>query len=209
MAESGKTSATQTPLAKSQALLSDYLNKPKADRNGDLRPFDPIFLEIIETGNSSCEWASLRALLEMRLLQVLEGYKKDSPAVQDLDGEEFETRLERVCLHLTRFPRPPFTLQRISELLMEPRRYYATTAKFFLAFSKLVTGISARDFDQETRQEYEEKGRDGPPFGMMHIEGSDFQAFQERMNQLPIETKAIGVGPSSTTTTTTAMDTGE
>jgi len=70
--------------------------------------------------------------------------------VGELDGETYEQRLKRVQDYLLKFPRAPFTLQRMAELLFEPKRYYNSTGKFFLAFSKLVCGISARNFDPET-----------------------------------------------------------
>jgi len=86
---------------------------------------------------------------------VLDEYLSVSPKVGDLDGETFELRYKRVQDYLQKFPRAPFTLQRMAELLTEPRRYYNSTAKFFLAFSKLVCGISARNFDQEAVEDAE------------------------------------------------------
>ena len=60
-----------------------------------------------------------------------------------VDGEDFETRFSRCRDFLSRFQRPPFTLQRMCELLAEPKRYYSTAEKFLRAFSKTVCGISS------------------------------------------------------------------
>jgi hypothetical protein len=86
-------------------------------------------------------------LFLIQLQNVLDDYALTSPKVGELDGETFEQRLKRVQDYLLKFPRAPFTLQRMAELLFEPKRYYNNTSKFFLAFSKLVCGISARNFD--------------------------------------------------------------
>lgn len=86
------------------------------------------------------------ASLRFRCLhQVIREYKDNgSPPVEEEDGESFEMRLERVQSTLSSFPQPPFTLQRMAELLTEPTRFYSNLTKFFRSFSKLVCGISGR-----------------------------------------------------------------
>mmetsp|Transcript_14195 Transcript_14195/g.27025 ORF Transcript_14195/g.27025 Transcript_14195/m.27025 type:complete len:105 (+) Transcript_14195:395-709(+) len=61
------------------------------------------------------------------------------------------------------FQSPPFTLQRMCELLHEPRRYYTNTEKFFLAFSKLVCGISYPAEDLEALMKKESKTVESNP----------------------------------------------
>eukprot|EP00467_Chlorarachnion_reptans_P009427 CAMPEP_0114514746 /NCGR_PEP_ID=MMETSP0109-20121206/16328_1 /TAXON_ID=29199 /ORGANISM="Chlorarachnion reptans, Strain CCCM449" /LENGTH=243 /DNA_ID=CAMNT_0001694827 /DNA_START=282 /DNA_END=1014 /DNA_ORIENTATION=+ len=77
-------------------------------------------------------------------------YRETDPKTGEVDGEAFEVRYKRVLDFMEDFKRPPFTLQRICELLDEPQRYYKSTEKFFLAFSKMVCGIS---YPAETAEE--------------------------------------------------------
>jgi hypothetical protein len=123
----------------------------KSGKKGDLGELMMVLHEIARTGETSYNWPSVRSLLSTQLQNVIDSYSKISPKIVDVDGESFETRYTRVQKYLSDFSRPPFTLQRMAELLVMPRRYYTTGAKFFLAFSKLVCGISARNFEEENR----------------------------------------------------------
>jgi len=45
---------------------------------------------------------------------------------------------EEIIYYLTNMTKMPFTLQRMSELILEPKKYYQTAFKFNCAFKKLV-----------------------------------------------------------------------
>lgn len=100
-----------------------------------------LIWEIASTGNSSFVWAAIKVLLSAALEKVMASYLSSQPTPPDVDGESYEVRNARVKDFLSAFSVPPFTLQRMAELLAEPRRYYSNGAKFFVAFSKLVCGI--------------------------------------------------------------------
>jgi len=116
----------------------------------------------------------------IQLQNVLDDYIAAGGKGNDLDGETFEQRLKRVQDYLGKFPRAPFTLQRMAELLVEPKRYYSNPSKFFLAFSKLVCGISARNFDQEAAEEESESKKNSmssffnPPIPLAGSTAMDF-----------------------------------
>lgn len=96
-------------------------------------------------------WAGVRKLISVHLDTVLSELIARSSRPADLDGESYDVRLARMQTLLKAWPRAPFTLQRICELLTDHRRFYRTAAKYMLAFSKLVCGISARaEIEEDT-----------------------------------------------------------
>ncbi|WWC69265.1 uncharacterized protein I206_103203 [Kwoniella pini CBS 10737] len=55
-----------------------------------------------------------------------------------MDGEEGKRELEKVVAILDEMDVPPFTIQRFSELLLEPTKYYSTFGKFIRAIEKTL-----------------------------------------------------------------------
>jgi len=109
-----------------------------------------IITDVAAIGATRYRWEQLRKLLIHKLKRVVGKYRETDPKTGEVDGEAFEVRYKRVLDFMEDFKRPPFTLQRICELLDEPQRYYKSTEKFFLAFSKMVCGIS---YPAETAEE--------------------------------------------------------
>ena len=70
------------------------------------------------------------------------GAGADGAAAMDEDGggraAPPEFTAEQLCARLEGFAAPPFTMQRLCELLLEPRRHYRTLAKFTNACAKLL-----------------------------------------------------------------------
>jgi len=142
---------TESKTEIAQQQIDAFINSI-TDNESKKKPLGPlvqVFRDIAKTANSKFTWKSLRRLIRHQLQLVIDDYSATSPKVPDVDGESFEVRQVRVLGIIDEWPREPFTLQRICELLVDAKRMYPTTAKFFLAFSKLVCGITARPFDDE------------------------------------------------------------
>ena len=94
-------------------------------------------------------WPAVRQLCIAQLLAVMAGYVERSgvPPPTPSDEEPFLARYRQLVLLLSLFPHPPFTLQRLCELLTSPLAHYASTSSFMLAVSKCVLGISAEEAD--------------------------------------------------------------
>ena len=89
-------------------------------------------------------WAAARGLIRTRLAQVLEDFVAEGqtgPAPMDEDYSQVEPELtdEELCARLEQFEGPPFTMQRLCELLLEPRKHYRRRSKFAFACGKLLT----------------------------------------------------------------------
>ena len=71
----------------------------------------------------------------------IENYKSIINNFIDNKNEEEKTNSnidEEIIYYLTNMSKMPFTLQRMAELILEPKKYYETPFKFNYAFKKLV-----------------------------------------------------------------------
>jgi len=98
-----------------------------------------VLQEMASTGQSRYDWTHFRALLGSKLQQVCSEYYGVTKDVE-VAGETFDVVLKRLLILLGEFPNPPFTTQRLCELLLDPHRIYATsTRKLMNAIEKLLT----------------------------------------------------------------------
>jgi len=103
-----------------------------------------VLNEVGLTGKCRYPWAQMIPLIEAKINEVCAEYHA---ATQDLEahGESYAETLKRLHALLQEFPNPPFTLQRLVELLVDPHRIYRTsTRKLMHALEKLLT-VSSTD----------------------------------------------------------------
>ena len=97
---------------------------------------DEVLREVATTGQSRFTWDQLKGVIGAKLEQVTAEYYTNQ---KDLN-EPYEDMLKRCLSLLADFPNPPFTVQRLCELLIDPHRIYATsTRKVSSALEKLLT----------------------------------------------------------------------
>jgi len=97
---------------------------------------DELLREVATTGASHVSWDQLKGVIASKLEQVTAEYYAGQP---DLN-EPYDEMLKRCLALLAEFPNPPFTVQRLCELLIDPHRIYATsTRKVSSALEKLLT----------------------------------------------------------------------
>lgn len=115
-------------------------------------------IEIIaDTGKFWHDWNFLKSLLSLQLKQVLDEYSEAQMASQDgvqqqrsFSGETYSELVGRLSDALWRFEEgPPFTLQRLCEILLNPKGTYTKLSKLALALEKnlLVTSTIAKCTD--------------------------------------------------------------
>ena len=92
------------------------------------------------------EWAAARGVIQARLAEALASFAADpaaqegpAPMEEDAPWVEPELTREELCERLEQFAGPPFTIQRLCELLLEPRRHYRTRGKLAYACGKLLS----------------------------------------------------------------------
>ncbi|EOD27212.1 hypothetical protein EMIHUDRAFT_434985 [Emiliania huxleyi CCMP1516] len=100
-----------------------------------------VLEEVATTGKSRYEWALLKPLLAAKIEAVCNEYNEGCADVPGPNGgESFESVLRRLVALLDEFSETPFTAQRLTELLLNPRHIYPTsTRKLMNALEKMLT----------------------------------------------------------------------
>jgi len=125
--------------------------------------FLPILEQIARTGvlEKSYQWENVRTLILIRIIQIMRQFLNNDPQSQTneniRDTETFEARWARIQENIKEFANgPPFTIQRLAELALDPR-YYSTPSGYLLAITKCVSGISSEWREEENGSEEEEE----------------------------------------------------
>ena len=137
-----RTRPSFTPFTESQikelhTQLETFLKAQPTEAKEEDNSLDIIITEIVATGNTSFSWDLLKAYLAIVLERAIQSFGEAYESVATVDGETFQLRLDRVQTNLAAFQEAPFTLQRMTELLAQPKRHYKSLSKFFLAFAKV------------------------------------------------------------------------
>mmetsp|Transcript_14685 Transcript_14685/g.46082 ORF Transcript_14685/g.46082 Transcript_14685/m.46082 type:complete len:192 (-) Transcript_14685:85-660(-) len=102
----------------------------------------PSFLDAISDiasfGVTPYPWAALKVLLAASIVQMLNERSQADPVKEVIDGATFSDRLSRLLAKLDSFSAPPFTLQRLAELVLSHGKSYSSTSNLFHAIEKLV-----------------------------------------------------------------------
>lgn len=133
---------------KSSHLSNHEEISPKSDINITSEEIRSIMEVISATGKFWHDWDMLKSLLSFQLKQVLAEYPEaqvvsgDGPQPSSLSGETYPELVKRLDEALLNFIEgPPFTLQRLCEILLTPKSIYRSLSKLALALEKnlLVT----------------------------------------------------------------------
>lgn len=110
---------------------------------------DGIIHEIAHSGVANgYPWDALRWLLVRKLERVLIDFKQDRDDLPLREGETFEVAAVEPLMRSLLEPRregAPWTLQRLCELLSEPRRIYTSTRKYVYALQRAVLVTSTEE----------------------------------------------------------------
>lgn len=104
-----------------------------------------IITVIAATGKFWHDWLFLRSILSVQMKQVLAEYPETQRS--SLSGETYDELVHRLNEALLNFDEgPPFTLQRVCEILLSPKSTYSNVSKLALALEKnlLVTSTLTR-----------------------------------------------------------------
>ncbi|KAE9028145.1 hypothetical protein PR003_g10959 [Phytophthora rubi] len=90
---------------------------------------EQVLLEMRQTGVPCYAWAHLKVLLLAKLQLALDEMDADAAS---------KSRRASVTQLLQTFESPPFTLQRLTEIILEPQRSYRSLPKLLNALEKLL-----------------------------------------------------------------------
>uniref|UniRef100_A0A673JJ47 Serine/threonine-protein phosphatase 4 regulatory subunit 2-B-like n=1 Tax=Sinocyclocheilus rhinocerous TaxID=307959 RepID=A0A673JJ47_9TELE len=124
--------------------LKDFDKKVKKESSLVL---DQFLCHIAKTGETLVSWSQFKSYFIFKLEKVMEDFQESAPeqrepANPNVESVPFEEMKERILKIVNGYNGIPFTIQRLCELLTEPRRNYSGTEKFLRGVEKNVMVVS-------------------------------------------------------------------
>ncbi|XP_072181789.1 uncharacterized protein [Diadema setosum] len=124
--------------------LTDFHKKPTKSIPSVL---EQLLQRIARLGEPLFPWFKLKPLIVMKLENVIEEYieynpHEEVPILPNVENVRFDDMRERLLKALDSFNSAPFTIQRLCELLTEPKRYYRRSDKFMRGIEKNIQVVS-------------------------------------------------------------------
>ncbi|XP_052456027.1 serine/threonine-protein phosphatase 4 regulatory subunit 2-B isoform X1 [Carassius gibelio] len=124
--------------------LKDFDKKVKKESSPVL---DQFLCHIAKTGETLVSWSQFKSYFIFKLESVMEDFQASAPeqrgpANPNVESVPFEEMKERILKIVSGYNGIPFTIQRLCELLTEPRRNYTGTEKFLRGVEKNVMVVS-------------------------------------------------------------------
>ncbi|KAJ6634785.1 Serine/threonine-protein phosphatase 4 regulatory subunit 2 [Pseudolycoriella hygida] len=105
------------------------------------------------TGDSVYSWSKVQYFFREKLAHVLKDFHDTTPRSEDLpvsrnvDTFNYDTMKTALLERFDLFNAAPFTIQRLSELLNEPKKHYCRLDKFMRALEKNILGKNDIPFE--------------------------------------------------------------
>ncbi|XP_016314097.1 serine/threonine-protein phosphatase 4 regulatory subunit 2-B-like isoform X2 [Sinocyclocheilus anshuiensis] len=124
--------------------LKDFDKKVKKESSLVL---DQFLCHIAKTGETLVSWCQFKSYFIFKLENVMEDFQASAPeqrgpANPNVESVPFEEMKERILKIVNEYNGIPFTIQRLCELLTEPKRNYTGTEKFLRGVEKNVMVVS-------------------------------------------------------------------
>lgn len=151
-------------------------SKPEIAGEEDEEEVRGILQVIASTGKFWHDWGKLKSVLSFQLKQVLSEYPEAKMATKEQE-ETYQELVKKLDEALHNFEEgPPFTLQRLCEILLAARHLYPNLSKLALALEKnlLVTSTLAVCTDPYP-QALEKPGESDKPSEELQVQSSAVQ----------------------------------
>uniref|UniRef100_A0A8D3B0H6 Protein phosphatase 4, regulatory subunit 2b n=1 Tax=Scophthalmus maximus TaxID=52904 RepID=A0A8D3B0H6_SCOMX len=127
-----------------QEALRDFDKKAKKEACPLLEQF---LCHIAKTGETMVQWSQFKNYFLFKLEKVMDDFRASAPeqrgpANPNVESIPFEDMKERILKIVNGYNGIPFTIQRLCELLTEPKRNYTGTDKFLRGVEKNVMVVS-------------------------------------------------------------------
>lgn len=106
---------------------------------------------IAKTGNTVFSWPKLKPLMKMKLETTITEFHESLPEEQgipkmpNVDVFKYSEMKERIFEQLESYSGVPFTVQRLCELLTQPKKHYKRVDKFMRGLEKVMLVVSTID----------------------------------------------------------------
>ncbi|MCI4375170.1 hypothetical protein PGIGA_G00106230 [Pangasianodon gigas] len=124
--------------------LKDFEKKAKKEVSPVL---DQFLCHVAKTGETMVSWSQFKSYFLFKLEKVMEDFRASAPeqrgpANPNVESIPFEEMKERILKIVNGYNGIPFTIQRLCELLTDPKRNYTGTEKFLRGVEKNVMVVS-------------------------------------------------------------------
>lgn len=114
------------------------------------RELDEYLGYVAKTGDPVYQWSLIKCLFREKLLNVITDFYESTPTIDlppspNVDPFNYERMKASLLERLDSFNSAPFTVQRICELLTNPRKEYNRADKFMRAIEKNILVVSTRE----------------------------------------------------------------
>ncbi|XP_036388160.1 serine/threonine-protein phosphatase 4 regulatory subunit 2-B [Megalops cyprinoides] len=108
---------------------------------------DQFLCHVAKTGETMIQWSQFKSYFLFKLEKVMDDFRASAPeqrgpANPNVECIPFEEMKERILKIVNGYNGIPFTIQRLCELLTEPKRNYSGTDKFLRGVEKNVMVVS-------------------------------------------------------------------
>lgn len=127
-----------------QEALKDFEKRGKKEVCPVL---DQFLCHIAKTGETMIQWSQFKGYFIFKLEKVMDDFRTSAPEPRgppnpNVEYIPFDEMKERILKIVTGFNGIPFTIQRLCELLTDPRRNYTGTDKFLRGAEKNAMVVS-------------------------------------------------------------------
>ncbi|KAM6928308.1 serine/threonine-protein phosphatase 4 regulatory subunit 2-B [Xenentodon cancila] len=127
-----------------QEALRDFDKKAKEEPSPLLEQF---LCHVAKTGQTMVQWSQFKNYFLFKLEKVMDDFRASAPeqrgpANPNVESVPFEDMKERILKIVRGYNGIPFTIQRLCELVTEPKRNYTGTDKFLRGVEKNVMVVS-------------------------------------------------------------------
>lgn len=128
-------------------LLGAFRDFEKKGEKESCPILDQFLSHVAKTGETMIQWSQFKSYFLFKLEKVMDDFKAScpeqrGPANPNVEYIPFEEMKQRILKIVNGYNGIPFTIQRLCELLTEPKRNYAGTDKFLRGVEKNVMVVS-------------------------------------------------------------------
>ncbi|XP_062563167.1 serine/threonine-protein phosphatase 4 regulatory subunit 2 [Armigeres subalbatus] len=165
---------------------------------------------VARTGDTVYPWAAVKYFFRTKLSHVIMDFHDNTPSIADLpqcpNVDPFcYDRMKRTLLsRMESFNSAPFTIQRICELLNEPRKHYTRIDKFMRAVEKNILVVSTQEPGRRRSDSENGDSLDSIVNGDLEVNVDiemDNEAFGIESNEMAAHAGVATVGPPVNITT--------
>ncbi|RXN02406.1 serine threonine- phosphatase 4 regulatory subunit 2-A-like protein [Labeo rohita] len=128
-------------------LLGAFRDFEKKGEKETCPILDQFLSHVAKTGETMIQWSQFKGYFLFKLEKVMDDFKAScpeqrGPANPNVEYIPFEEMKQRILKIVNGYNGIPFTIQRLCELLTEPKRNYTGTDKFLRGVEKNVMVVS-------------------------------------------------------------------